>query len=34
MKGFVGAIEDVDDGNPSIFIILRELELLAIIAGV
>ena len=34
MKGFVGAIENVDDGNPSIFIILGELKLLAIVAGV
>lgn len=34
MESFIGAIENVDDGNPSVFVILRELELLAIITGV
>jgi hypothetical protein len=34
MKGFIGTVENVDDGNPSVFIILRKLELLAIIASV
>jgi hypothetical protein len=34
MKSFVVAIENVDDRNPSIFIILSELKLLAIVAGI
>jgi len=34
MKSFVDSIKNVDDGNPSLFIFLGKLKLLAIVAGI